>query len=147
MDDVGTVIVENIEELERFAHDFLHDLKPRTEGATVVGLSGELGAGKTTFVQCLARVLGVEERVTSPTFVIEKIYQLREMPFSRLIHVDAYRLESGRELNALGFLAVAADPCNLIVIEWPERVRDALPAHTVALNFQYQSETTRIIKM
>lgn len=103
--------------------------------AVIMALSGDLGAGKTTFTQFLASILGVEEAITSPTFVIQKSYQTKHTVspqalhrvFHRLIHIDAYRLEKSEELLKLGFASLLGDPQNLIVIEWPERVEDILP--------------------
>ena len=107
-------------------------LRPREGGATLVSLSGELGAGKTAFVKAAARALGVEEAVTSPTFVLEKVYQLpSDRPFRRLVHIDAYRLESGGDLAALGFTGLMRDAGNLVMLEWPERVAAALPPPAV----------------
>ena len=124
-------ITEMIEESARFAGT----LSPRSHGATVVALSGDLGAGKTTFAQGIARALGVEEQVTSPTFVIEKIYSLQNQKFARLIHIDAYRLKDSHELEVLGWKEVSADPENLIIIEWPENISGLVPetAHRVSL--------------
>jgi tRNA threonylcarbamoyladenosine biosynthesis protein TsaE len=112
--------------------------------ATVVTLSGELGAGKTTFVQKVAHALGIEDRVTSPTFVLEKIYQLSEQRFERLIHIDAYRLDSSKELEALGFAELLADPKNLILLEWPERVADLIPEDAIAIRFDITGEERTI---
>lgn len=115
-------------------------------GATVLGLSGDLGAGKTTFTQQLAGLLGVKESVASPTFVIEKVYDLAEpylFGFKKLIHIDAYRLDSGGELLSLGFKELLNSPHNLIIIEWPERVADVLPSTTKILKFKFINETTR----
>jgi len=102
-------------------------LAPREHSATLIALSGNLGAGKTTFAQGIAQALGVEEQVTSPTFVIEKIYQLMGQKFTRLIHIDAYRLKDPHELEVLGWNELITDPTNLIVIEWPEHVAALLP--------------------
>ncbi|MDP2651771.1 MAG: tRNA (adenosine(37)-N6)-threonylcarbamoyltransferase complex ATPase subunit type 1 TsaE, partial [bacterium] len=104
-------------------------------GATLVTLSGDLGAGKTAFVKAVAHVLGIEETVTSPTFVLEKIYQLgSETPkFKRLIHIDAYRLEAGSELAQLGFDELMSDAGNLILLEWPGKVAEALPTPTARI--------------
>lgn len=114
--------------------------------ACVVGLSGELGAGKTTFVKEVARSFGITEAVTSPTFLIEKIYQLPEKaPYTRLVHIDAYRLESGDDLRGLGFEELISDPNNLILIEWPEHVSDVLPSHTRTLAFTVTGEERREI--
>ncbi len=94
--------------------------------ATVVGLSGHLGAGKTAFVKAAAKHLGVAEEITSPTFVIMKIYPINHAPWQRLVHIDAYRLESGKEVEALDFEKVIADRHNLVFIEWPENIKEAL---------------------
>ena len=98
------------------------------DGAFVAGLSGHLGAGKTAFVKRIAAELGIREVVTSPTFVIMKIYETggsdagAKAAFKRLIHIDAYRLERREELEALRFEDVVSDKNNLVMIEWPENV-------------------------
>ncbi|HEY4525366.1 MAG TPA: tRNA (adenosine(37)-N6)-threonylcarbamoyltransferase complex ATPase subunit type 1 TsaE, partial [Candidatus Paceibacterota bacterium] len=90
--------VQNGEELRRVAAEIVLNVTPRNV-ATTIALSGELGAGKTTFVQEIARALGVSETVSSPTFVIEKIYPIRDaarsngagdmnVHFKQLIHID-----------------------------------------------------------
>lgn len=118
-----------------------------TDTASVLCLSGELGAGKTTFVKALAHQLGIDEPVRSPTFVIEKIYALEEQMFNYLVHIDAYRLESGQELQTLGFDELLKDPKSLIVIEWPENVRDMLPDNSIRLEFEVVDETTRKVTL
>jgi tRNA threonylcarbamoyladenosine biosynthesis protein TsaE len=134
----------SVEEFRKEAVCFVSTLKPASE-ATVVALSGELGAGKTTFTQTIAAHLGIKETVTSPTFVIEKVYQIADGTFARLIHIDAYRLKESRELEVLGWRDLVRDPENLILIEWPERVLDLIPesAHRVTLTFI--DEDTRTI--
>lgn len=112
--------------------------------AVVVGLSGDLGAGKTAFSQCVARLLGVEEQVTSPTFVIEKIYKTKDAgKFETFVHIDAYRLDEGKELQTLGFADVVNYKNNLVFIEWPEKVKEALPAETMFISFTTIDENTR----
>lgn len=108
-------------------------LKPHQ--ATVVALSGELGAGKTTLTQEIARQLGIKENVNSPTYVIMKKYKipLSTSHFRFLIHIDAYRLESEQELEKLGWQEIIADPENLILIEWPERVKKLIPKDTMKI--------------
>ena len=106
--------------------------------ALIVGLSGHLGAGKTAFTKLVAKLLGVPEEVTSPTFVIMKFYEVEgskkgnkekwnessqvEVPWKRLVHIDAYRLERHEELEVLEWEKLVADKNNLILIEWPENV-------------------------
>ncbi len=129
--------IGSIGELEAEAKRFAERLKPRAESATLVTLSGELGAGKTAFTKAVAKAFGVEEEVTSPTFVLEKIYTLPTprsgAGFSRLVHIDAYRLASGADLAALGFTELMRDPGTLILLEWPERVADLLPPVTIRI--------------
>ncbi len=91
-----------------------------TKEATIVGLSGHLGAGKTAFTKAVAAELGVAEEVTSPTFVIMKIYETTNARWPRLVHIDAYRLERREELEALRWEELVADRNNLILVEWPE---------------------------
>lgn len=120
---------------------------PTTSGATVVGMSGELGSGKTAFVKEVARVLGITEDITSPTFVIEKIYQLpanmNPTSFSHLIHIDAYRIEDSKELLVLGWDKIISDPKNLILVEWPENIKEILPASTSYIKCEFVDENSR----
>ncbi|OGG50923.1 tRNA (adenosine(37)-N6)-threonylcarbamoyltransferase complex ATPase subunit type 1 TsaE [Candidatus Kaiserbacteria bacterium RIFCSPHIGHO2_01_FULL_54_36] len=142
------------EEMQQYAIEVVSSLSPQERSATVVALSGELGAGKTTFVQGAAKALGITEQVTSPTFVLEKIYQLEGQPFDkaqgkkfeRLIHIDAYRLKSAHELEILGWETLLQDPANLILIEWPERVQEAIPKDAILITFDISADE-RIITL
>jgi len=132
------------EMLPDFAARFVRDL-PREAGAEayVVGLRGELGAGKTTFVQAVAKALGVSRIVTSPTFVIARTYSISRPPFARLVHIDAYRLGPS-EPDTIGWHAVAENPKNLVLIEWPERL-SRFPAQAPVLRFEVSGPNTRSI--
>ncbi len=136
-------------ELEGEAARFARAVAPAERGATLVTLSGELGAGKTAFTKAVAKALGIEETVTSPTFVIEKIYQLPAphsgAGFSRLIHIDAYRLEQGADLAPLGFDEIMKDPGNLVLLEWPEMVADALPTADVRIMLAPNADGSRTL--
>jgi tRNA threonylcarbamoyladenosine biosynthesis protein TsaE len=138
-------VLANLEELEEEAKKFVASLAPLTKGATLVTLSGELGAGKTAFTKAVAHVLGIEEVVTSPTFVLEKIYSLggEVSKFKRLIHIDAYRLESGKDLAPLGFDEFMLDAGNLILLEWPEKVADALSEPAMRISFSAHEDGSR----
>ncbi len=140
-------VARTVAETALVAKDFLELLEKEViqNEAVVVGLYGDLGSGKTTFAQALAKLFGVTETVTSPTFVIEKIYKVNSSRFSHLIHIDAYRLESGKELERLGWKDILGDPKHLILIEWPERVADILPKETKKIHFTFVDETTRKI--
>lgn len=127
------------DDLRAEAQAFANTLSP-SDRATLVTLSGELGAGKTAFVQAVAEALGVTDLVQSPTFVLEKIYLLTGTSYKRLVHIDAYRLAGGADLTALGFSELMADPGNLIMLEWPERIADALPPAEVAIRLAVAGE-------
>ncbi len=152
---------KSLEETSRIAGDFVMHIQntyTHTNRATVVGLFGDLGSGKTTFTQALGKHLNVKEVMTSPTFVIMKKYNVKldnqgpalgthkARPWLNLIHIDAYRLESGQELLSLGFEDLLNDPHNLILIEWPERVVDILPADLFKINLKFISEMEREIE-
>lgn len=141
-------MVRNIEELRTLARALIAKSSiVNHQSAIVMALSGELGAGKTTFTQAVAAELGVHESVTSPTFVILKVYALANQLFERLVHIDAYRLEAGSELASLGFDDLAHDPKNLILIEWPEHVADVLPEERIDIKFCITGEEEREIEV
>ena len=121
-------------ELDTFAREYLASL-PSTQGATVVALSGDLGAGKTTFVKTVAHILGVLEQVTSPTFTIMKGYETGDKRWSRLLHMDAYRIEELSELEPLRFSELLSMPNTIFFIEWAENIQDKLPENTNWLHF------------
>ncbi|PTL37418.1 tRNA (adenosine(37)-N6)-threonylcarbamoyltransferase complex ATPase subunit type 1 TsaE [Alkalicoccus saliphilus] len=123
------------EETEKLAEQLGKMLQP----GNVITLSGDLGAGKTTFTKALAAALGVTKTVNSPTFTIMKEYAGR-LPF---YHMDAYRLEDTME--ELG-LEEYMEGDGVLVIEWPEMIEDQLPEEYLALRLYYKGETTREIE-
>ena len=137
--------VGSLPEFEAEAARWAASLAAQASGATLVTLSGELGAGKTAFTKAAAKALGVDETVTSPTFVLEKIYLLPEGAFRRLVHIDAYRLEGGSEIAPLGFDELMQDAGNLIMLEWPEKVSGGLPPPSQAIRFAVAPEGSHTI--
>ena len=142
--------IKTFAEMEIEDTRFIKEISPKTDGATLITLSGELGAGKTAFAKAVAHALGIEEVVTSPTFVLEKIYALpildrHSVSFKRLVHIDAYRLEKGTDLAPLGFDELMQDSGNLILLEWPEKVRDALPVPAVKISIVANPDGSRVI--
>jgi len=156
--------------METFAREFIAQLSPLAGGATVITLSGDLGAGKTTLAQGIARALGVEETVASPTFVLEKVYELgnssaeagalfpdptirrkwEKVPppprlWTHLIHIDAYRLKDAHELEVLGWHDMVQDPNNLILIEWPEMVADLIPSDAIRITLTGDGDVREIV--
>ncbi len=134
------------EELDTFSAEILAVLKQKAiQGPVVLSLSGDLGAGKTTFTQALGRRLGITEDITSPTFTIMKGYETLDDTFSHLIHMDAYRIEDQSELGPLRFSEIVSQPNTLICIEWAERIKEALPSNVVKLTLSIKDETTRTV--
>ena len=126
-------------------------IKTKTNKAMILALSGDLGAGKTTLTQEFAKQLGIKENIVSPTFVIMKIYEIRknfipEPNFKKLIHIDAYRLESYNELLKIGWEEIIGNKDNLVIIEWPEKVKDIIPLDVFNINLIHINEMTRLIE-
>jgi tRNA threonylcarbamoyladenosine biosynthesis protein TsaE len=105
----------------------------------VICLHGELGAGKTTFSQGVAQGWGSLDPVSSPTFVL--VNQYRRADGRQLFHMDAYRLDSSAEAEELDLDAMLAQ--GALVIEWPERIPDLIPAERLWLDFEYLDEEGR----
>lgn len=116
--------------------------------AIVIAIEGELGAGKTTFVKGFARALGIKEKISSPTFVILKVYKLTSLlAYNSLVHVDAYRLKDHHDLILLGIKEILADPRNIVLIEWAERVRKILPRKYIKVHIDHTGRNTRSIEI
>jgi len=138
----------SLEDTEKIAADFVKKLSLHAHaGALIVGLYGDLGSGKTTFTQDVAEIFGIEENITSPTYVIEKVYPIDHAKFKNLIHIDAYRLSSGKELLSLGWQNISSNPDNIILVEWPERIAEILPENHVRIHFTFVSDMEREIEI
>lgn len=134
-----------LNELPEFARNVRAMLKlhPHSNGATTVWLRGNLGAGKTTFVQAIAEEYGITETLQSPTYVLMKSYVIpgeltefgQKRRFIKLVHIDAYRLNSAEEFAALRPEEFLSEPGTLVFIEWPERVEAALPKPDMIIDF------------
>lgn len=119
-------------------------------GAAVFALQGELGAGKTTFVQGFLKGLGSKKRVTSPTFVLMRRHVLSASARGpkNIFHIDAYRLKKPEHLASLELDVILNGPRNVVLIEWPEQAKRFLPKDTVWLQFKYgkkENERTIVI--
>ncbi len=116
------------------------------KGGEILGLIGDLGAGKTNFVQGLAIYLGVTDTVNSPTFVLMKPYPTKNKKCKLLVHLDCYRLHNPGELLALGVTEYLNDSKCLTVIEWADKIKSVLPPKTIWLRLDRgKKETERII--
>jgi tRNA threonylcarbamoyladenosine biosynthesis protein TsaE len=113
----------------------------------LICLSGELGSGKTAFAKSLAEELGVVGIVNSPTFVIMKKYSSKKNKKYTLYHFDCYRIREAKEVADLGFEEILYGENNIIIIEWPEKIREALPKKRLNLKFEVVGENTRRIEL
>ncbi|MCA9361660.1 tRNA (adenosine(37)-N6)-threonylcarbamoyltransferase complex ATPase subunit type 1 TsaE, partial [Candidatus Kaiserbacteria bacterium] len=119
----------------------------RQDGCAVLALHGDLGAGKTTFMQYLAKALGIKEVVISPTFVVMKHYEITDSKagsWQDLYHLDAYRIEEIDEMRPLGFADLLTKPNTLVAIEWAEKIEELLPSWTLHLRFAISGEERTI---
>lgn len=137
--------MNNLDETATFAKQYISSLKGSDANATVVGLSGDLGSGKTAFVKLAAKELGVADEVLSPTFVLAKYYPLSGRAWNELIHIDAYRIEGEGELTVLRLGEMLKNPKKLIFIEWPEQLGKQYPEFAVTLRFMFIDEHTRSV--
>ncbi len=97
----------------------------------IFALVGELGSGKTTFVQAFLRAQGVRSRITSPTFVIIKRFKIYDLRFKNAYHIDCYRLKNSKELLKLGLKEILANKHNIVLIEWADKIKSLLPKRGV----------------
>lgn len=147
------MVSSSVEETKKFAAKFASDVLIGKFGkrkyAFVVALSGELGAGKTAFVQGFARGLGLRGRVQSPTFVFVRRYSLEQrtkdkgqgIRCTNFFHIDAYRLgtekQKNRETEGLGLKEIFEDSGNVVLVEWAENVRALLPKDAVWVRMKH----------
>jgi len=115
--------------------------------AAVVGLSGELGAGKTVFARELLRALGVKEKIVSPTFVLLREYKTSSGVYPTAYHLDAYRLSGALDVKPLRLGELMKKKGNLLLIEWPERIKGAMPGRALTVRFRHgRKSNERVIE-
>ena len=129
-------ICSNLEETKNLAFEFSTILK----GGEVVTLTGDLGAGKTTFTKSLAKALGIDEPVTSPTFTLMNQYQGKNL---KLYHFDMYRIEDIDEILETGLTEYFGNTDAVCVIEWAENIKQLLPKNLTKISIEKLGETKR----
>lgn len=129
------------EETFEFAKSFARELV----GGDIICLSGEMGVGKTLFAQGLAKGLGIEENVTSPTFTVVNEYTNADIPF---YHFDAYRIEDPDEMYEIGFDEYLFSG-GICLIEWPEMVEELIPENRIRITIERGGDPAkdRVIKI
>ncbi len=135
------------EQTKKIAADFATTLS----GGECIMLQGELGSGKTTFVQGVCEALGVKEHVTSPTFAIMNIYHLPKLPTpgvgKKVVHLDLYRLKTVAEIAALGLEEYMGQTDTIMLVEWPDMVDGIDWKPTYTITFTSTNENERIISI
>lgn len=149
------ILTNGFKQTQKLGLDFGKKLKP----GAILALFGNLGSGKTTFVQGLAKGLGIKQKIISPTFIIVRKYNLsslserseskglRQAQAKNLYHIDLYRIESSKDIAGLGLEEILNDRSNVVAIEWPEKIEKILPKSTNKIYFEYWKDDARKIEI
>lgn len=143
---------KSAQETKDLGEELGHYVSQKEGNATVICLYGDLGSGKTTFVQGFAKGLGIRSRLLSPTFIIVRRYSLIERA-GFLYHIDLYRIKNEKDLRELGISEILADTHSFVLIEWAEKLDSLLPSERVNVrcmtlengNHQVVVQTTTVI--
>ena len=141
---------ENVSQTKKIAENLAKKIlsnsaKKQNNQAVVLLLYGDLGSGKTTFLQGLAKALKIKEKKTSPTFVILKKFPILNSEFKNFYHIDCYRIENPEEMMELNFKNIISNPQNIIAIEWPEKIKKILPKNRTTIKFSFTNKNKRKI--
>jgi len=143
----GQYLTTGFQETQELGKKFASTLM----GGEILALYGDLGSGKTTFVQGLAKGLGIDKQIISPTFIIMRTYDLgnREQGIGNrnFYHVDLYRISTEEDVQSLGLLELLNQPENVVVIEWPDKIENLLPEKRVNIYFEYLGDDRRQIRI
>jgi tRNA threonylcarbamoyladenosine biosynthesis protein TsaE len=145
---------KNYKETQKFGEDFVKEVLKTVASAqgsgepkaVVLGLQGNLGGGKTTFLQGFAKGLGIKEKILSPTFVVLKYFKITKSKFKKFYHIDCYRLKNENDILELGFEGIISNPENIVAIEWPEKIKKVLPKDTIYIKFACLESSRRVDK-
>lgn len=146
-----TIDLKGLEEAALLVAGQIASDKKRT-GAIVVGLYGDLGSGKTAFVKKIGKIFGIKEKIISPTFIIMKKYAIpasrrRKFNLNEMVHIDAYRLSDHEEILKLNWPEIIKNKKSAVFIEWPGRVKKAMPKNVTKINLSFVDEKTRKINI
>jgi tRNA threonylcarbamoyladenosine biosynthesis protein TsaE len=125
----------------------------RKKKAQVLGLEGDLGGGKTTFLKGFAKGLGIKQKILSPTFVIMRKFKIRvdscsnSCRFVYFYHIDCYRIKNPKEILNLGFKEIISNPKNIVAVEWADRISKIMPKNTIWIIFEFAYKNKRKIKI
>ena len=137
------IVSKDAEDTKKIGKKFVNKLS----GGDALLLYGDLGAGKTTFVQGLAEGFGIKDRILSPTFVLQRIHEIRRKDIKTLNHIDLYRIENSTDIKNLGLIELFDDYSSITVIEWAERLEGFSPKKGFKVYFKYISGEQREIEI
>lgn len=137
------VTTNSVEETQQFAESIARQMK----GGEVLLLSGELGAGKTSFTQGFAKGLGITKRIISPTFIIMRTYDIPDnvMGLEHFFHVDLYRVHGEADVEGLGLPEIFNNNTTIVIVEWPDRLGSLKPQKRWELSLSTLGENKRQI--
>ncbi len=136
-------LTNNSNETNKLGEEFSKNLN----GGDVVLLSGDLGAGKTTFVQGIAKGLKIKDKILSPTFVLVRSHTIESEKFDTLNHVDLYRIDKPSELDKLGISEFISTEASVTIIEWAEKLVNFIPKKGYRIKFVYLGDSKREIEI
>lgn len=142
-------ITENYIQTQKIGQDLAKEIiknKPQKK-AVVLFLKGNLGSGKTTFLQGFSKGLEIKEKILSPTFVIMKRFKIKKSQFENFYHFDCYRLKNNEDLDLLEWKEIIKNPKNIIAVEWPEKIKKVLQKNTITIEFRFIEENKREINL
>ncbi len=117
------------------------------EDACTFALVGDLGAGKTTFSKTFLHTLGVKQHIQSPTFSIINSYDISFENFTKVFHIDVYRIEDMKELEILHIDEIFSNPQNIVVIEWADKIRAHISKNALWMHFGHDTLETRVVEI
>ncbi len=131
----------------KYARNLAKKILNSKTNSVVIGLTGNLGAGKTIFAKGFAHGLTIKDRINSPTFVFMKVYNIKKsINFNKFIHIDAYKLDNQKEsIKLIGAEEYIKSPNSIALIEWAENIKKSLPKNTLLINIKNINEKERLI--
>jgi tRNA threonylcarbamoyladenosine biosynthesis protein TsaE len=138
MSEETIYITKSAEETRKLGINFAKDVNP----GSFLAFYGNLGGGKTTFIQGLAEGLDIKRRIISPTFIIVRHYNLKKGSF---YHIDLYRTQTKHDLLSVGLDEIINDKDNIVAVEWSDKLLDLKPEKRIELHFEYINEEERRI--
>ena len=147
------MLIRSSGQLEAFGRKFGRKVLKSSVGhsARIIALSGELGAGKTTFLHGFAKGLGIKARITSPTFILARRHRIpktrnkkQDTRYKYFWHLDVYRLRNEKDLDSIDFKEIISDPCNIVAVEWADRIKKAIPYSALWIQLSHHKRGRRV---